>query len=326
MEQLTVRVARKYRDAADIAVFELEDVAQLPLPPFSAGAHIDVHVAPGMVRQYSLCNDPAEQHRYVIGVLRDKDTRGGSGALHDKVQENDLIRIGAPRNLFPLAAAEHSLLLAGGIGITPLLCMAEHLHRAGAGFALHYCSRSAAHAAFRERIAAAPWAQHAHFHFDDGDSRQRFELAGLLADSPRHTHVYTCGPGGFIDHVVSTAADFGWDPQQVHHEYFGRVASQENDGTNTQAGGDQAFDVRIASSGRIIHVAADIPVSSALAQHGVCIPVSCEQGVCGSCVTRVLEGEPDHRDLLFSDAQRAANDQFTPCCSRSRSKMLVLDL
>ncbi len=318
MDQLTVKVLRKTQEAQDIASFELARVDGGPLPAFSAGSHIDVQIPGGLTRQYSLCNDDQESHRYRIAVLRDPATRGGSQGMHERVREGDVLTISTPRNHFPLVRAERTLLLAGGIGVTPLLCMAQRLATMGADFELHYCARSAGRTAFRAEIAAAPWAAHAHFHFDDGDAGQRLDAAGLLAAPAPGAHVYVCGPTGFIDHVVGTAAAQGWDKANVHLEYFGAAPHDTT--------GDGSFAVRIASSGQTYTVAKDQSVVQALLPHGIEIMTSCEQGVCGTCITRVLEGECDHRDLYFSDEEKAANDQFTPCCSRAKSAVLVLDL
>jgi vanillate O-demethylase ferredoxin subunit len=318
MTALTVRILAKTAEAEDVFSFELGSGDGSPLPEFSAGAHVDVHIGSGLVRQYSLCNDPQERHRYVIGVLRDAGSRGGSIALHEQLQAGDEIRISAPRNLFPLVPARRSILFAGGIGITPILCMAERLAATGSEFELHYCCRSAGRAAFRERIAGSPFAARTHFHYDDGGAAQQLKVPELLAEPDDATHLYVCGPGGFIEHVVNGAKAHGWQPQNIHLEYFGARPGD--------AASDGSFEVRIASSGRVIPVAADVTVAEALARAGIRIPLSCEQGVCGTCMTRVLEGEPDHRDLFMSEAEHALNDQFTPCCSRAKCKTLVLDL
>jgi vanillate O-demethylase ferredoxin subunit len=255
---LQVRVAAKRTEAQDICSLELVAADGGALPAFAAGAHIDMHLPNGLVRQYSLCNAPSETHRYVIGVLRDAASRGGSVAVHELVAEGSVLTISAPRNLFPLdSAAPHHLLLAGGIGITPMLAMAEHLAATGGAFTLHHCNRSQARTAFVDRLGAAPFAAHAHHHFDDGDAAQKLDIAATLQSAPAGTHLYVCGPQGLMD------AD---------------------------------------------------------------IPMSCEQGVCGTCLTRVKAGTPDHRDQYLMPEEQAANDQFLPCCSRSKSGRLVLDL
>jgi vanillate O-demethylase ferredoxin subunit len=315
---LSVKVLRKTQAAEDIASFELADPSGAPLPAFSAGSHIDVHVPGGLTRQYSLCNDAEGRHLYRIAVLRDPASRGGSTGMHDRVAEGDMLQIGEPRNLFPLVHARRTLLFAGGIGVTPLLCMAQRLHAIGADFGLHYCCRTPARTAFRDEILNSGFADRAVFHFDDGEPAQKLDLEAALAVCDPGTHVYVCGPGGFINAVVQIAKAKGWPDDQVHLEFFG-AAPQD-------VSGDRPFQVKLASRGHIIDVAANETVVAALRRHSIEIAVSCEQGICGTCVTRVLDGNCDHRDLFFSDEEKARNDQFTPCCSRSRGAMLVLDI
>ena len=285
------------------------------LPPFSAGSHIDVEVAPGMVRQYSLCNTPDSRDHYEIAALREPASRGGSIALHERFVEGDSIRVSEPRNHFILRPPSgECLLLAGGIGITPLLCMAERLSMIGAEFRLHYCTRNAARTAFRNRIAASRFADRTIFHFDDGEEAQRLDPDALFASAARASDVYVCGPPGFIAWIEAAAAAAGIPPEHVHREYFATAVAT--------AGPDKGFRLRLASSGLTIDVGADESAAAALARHGIEIPVSCEQGICGTCVTRVIEGEPDHRDMLMIDS----NEEFTPCCSRALTPMLVIDL
>ncbi|MFT4241257.1 MAG: PDR/VanB family oxidoreductase [Acidovorax sp.] len=318
-ETLQVRVVKKTAEAEGIASFELARVDGAALPPFSAGSHIDVHLPNGITRQYSLCNASHESHRYRIAVLRDAASRGGSTAMHDSVQQGDVLTISTPRNHFALHPAQHTLLLAGGIGVTPLLCMADRLARTGARFTLHYCTRSPARTAFAAEIAASPLAAHVCFHHDDGAPDQKLDLPAVLAAAgDGDKRLYVCGPAGFIDHVVNTAKAQGWPQDRIHLEYFAAPVQD--------TAGDQGFEVRIASTGKTYAVAPDVSVVEALRGHGIDILTSCEQGVCGTCLTRVLEGEVDHRDMYLTDEEKAGNEQFMPCCSRARSKLLVLDL
>lgn len=316
--QLKVRIVRKAVEARDIVSLELAPLDGGHLPAFSAGSHIDVEIRPGLVRQYSLCNDPTETHRYQIGVLRDPASRGGSVAVHDELAEGQVVTISHPRNHFPLVPAKRSLLFAGGIGVTPILCMAERLAQTGADFEMHYCARSADRAAFVERIRNAGFADRVYLHYDDGDAGQKLDLGALLETADADTHLYVCGPSGFIEFVTQTAQGRGWSDDRIHFEYF---AGQQIDTSC-----DQPFEVKLASSGRVVTVPATQTVVAALRDAGVEIEVSCEQGICGTCLTRVLDGEPDHRDNYFTDEEKAANDQFLPCCSRAKSKQLVLDL
>jgi vanillate O-demethylase ferredoxin subunit len=319
MGSIAVRVTKRAWEAEGILTFELAPLQNQPLPSFSAGSHVDVHIKPDLIRQYSLCNHPQEQDRYLIGVLRDPNSRGGSSAMHDEIREGDVLTVSEPRNHFPLKpGAKRSLLFAGGIGITPLLCMAEHLAQTGADFELHYCSRSLARTAFYRRLRQSPFAARVHFHFDDGATEQKLDLSSLTSPPADGAHIYICGPGGFIDHVLNAFKGRGWPDEQLHIERF---AAQEP--SNEDSG---AFTVKIASTGNSYVIPPNKSIVDALAEYGIQIPVSCEQGVCGTCLTRVLDGTPDHRDLLLTDAERAKNDQLTPCCSRAKSAYLILDL
>jgi len=314
-----VRVARKTVEAEGICSFELVSADGKPLPAFSAGSHVDVQLPGGLTRQYSLCNDPAESHRYLIGVLRDAASRGGSVAMHEQVQEGSVLQISPPKNHFALAhEAPRHLLLAGGIGITPILCMAERLARLGAAFEMHYATRSRARTAFVDRIGASSFASRVAFHFDDGAAPQKLDIAAVLAAQPDGTHLYVCGPKGFMDAVLGAARGSGWPEGRIHFEFFGAEVQAQ--------AGDGSFEVQLASSGRVISVAPVQTVLAALAAAGVVVPSSCEQGVCGTCLTRLISGTPDHRDQYLLPEEQAAGDQFLPCCSRAKSPRLVLDL
>lgn len=317
--RLTVRVAARVRETADVMRFELVAADGSELPPFTAGAHIEVYLKRGMVRRYSLCNNPRERGRYVIAVLRAARSRGGSAMMHKQLREGDLLEISAPCNHFEMApGAGESLLLAGGIGITPLLAMAEHLADRGAPFRLHYRSRSRAAMAFAGYLERSRYAGQVALHFSDGPPEQLMDLHALLAEPSPARHLYVCGPKGFMDTVLATAARLGWDKANLHREYFA--------GEVIAGSGDQPFQVRAARSGRIVPIASGQTVLQGLAGAGIAVPHSCEQGVCGTCMTSVLAGEPEHRDLYLSDEQRARNDCFLPCCSRSRTPLLVLDI
>ena len=316
MIEVIIRAMRL--EAEGILGLELVAADDAPLPPFEAGAHIDLHLPNGLIRQYSLCNDPRERHRYRIAVLRDAASRGGSQAVHERLRIGQRLSISAPRNLFALdEQAPRSLLLAGGIGITPLLSMAWRLHTIGADFALHQCVRSAKLAAFAERLAGAPFAASAHLHCDDGSAEQKLDLPALLAAEPAGSQLYVCGPNGFMEYVLDSARALGWAEERLHREYF---AAPEADS------GGGAFTLRIASSGLELQVPEDRTALEVLEDAGFDIPVSCGQGICGTCLTRVVDGQPEHRDLFLSDEEKARNDQFTPCCSRARSACLVVDL
>jgi vanillate O-demethylase ferredoxin subunit len=317
---MTLVVAKKWREAADVHGFELADPEGRELPPFTAGAHVDIEIAPGLVRQYSLCNDPRRRDCYQIAVLRETSGRGGSSALIERIEAGDTLKVSEPRNHFGLEpSARRTLLIAGGIGITPILCMAERLAHAGAPFELHYAARSQASAAFIERIGSSAFADRARLYFSEGPKAARLDLDALLADPVPGAHLYVCGPARLIEAALAAAKAKGWPSSRVHREFFAPPEGEDH-------GPAEAFEVGIASSGQVIAVPADRTATQALAEHGIEVATSCEQGVCGTCVTRVLEGVPDHRDFYLTADEQAANDQMTLCCSRARTRRLVLDL
>jgi vanillate monooxygenase ferredoxin subunit len=316
---MKVRVASILRAATNIVAIELKSLDGGNLPAFSAGSHIDVRLASGLVRQYSLANAPHERHRYLIAVLLETASRGGSSAMH-ALREGDVIEIGEPANLFPLEPqAEHSILVAGGIGITPILSMAEALARSGASFKVVYCAREASRAAFSARFGEADMRDRTHLHFDDANAGPPLDLMALLGSPEAGKHVYVCGPAGLIAAVLEAANDAGWDPANVHREFFA-APSRENGEP------DRAFSIRLGRSGRTIRVREDETALEALAREGVAIDSSCEQGVCGTCLTPVLDGIPDHRDSYLTDSEKATNQSFLPCCSRSLTPALVVDV
>lgn len=319
---LSVRVAAKHEAAQDIVSLDLEDPAGGLLPAFAPGAHIDVYLPNGLIRQYSLMGDHQQRRRFRIGVLRESESRGGSIVLHDQVQEGDLLQISQPRNRFELVPAAHSLLLAGGIGITPILCMATALSKQGADFALHYNCRSRARAAFLKDIEPFGQTGQAHMHFDDEPDTVLDIGAVLTQAAQNQAQVYVCGPSGYIEFVRGHARDAGIPEARVHVELF----SLDEADKPRLGDGDEALQVQLASTGEIFDIPADETITQALDRQGVFIPVSCEEGICGTCLTGIQSGIPDHRDSYLTDEEHAANDQFTPCCSRALTPLLVLDL
>lgn len=314
-----VIVVAKRLQAEGVSSYELAPADGRPLPAFAAGAHIDVHVPDGPVRQYSLFNPPGETHRYCIAILRDPASRGGSLRMHDAVREGEALTISEPRNHFPLQPeATRSLLFAGGIGVTPLLCMAEQLTRDGADFEMHYCGRSLPLMAFLDQLREARYADRVHLHADDGPDDQRFDARAAIGAPHEGAHLYVCGPTGYMDHVLQSARQLGWPEERLHREYFA--------GAPIDHSADDAFELVLARSGRVLRVAADQSAAQALIDAGVPLEVSCEQGVCGTCMTSVREGQPDHRDMYLTDAEKSRNDCFLPCCSRSLGPRLTVDL
>lgn len=316
-EQLLKVVVHKRQLQGDgVVVLDLLPVGGATLPAFEAGAHVDIHVAPGLVRQYSLCSDPADSSLYRLGVLKDPASRGGSLGVHDSLLEGAEVEISAPRNLFPLAAgAKRSILIGGGIGITPMIAMAHALQATGSDFELHYCGRSRGRTAFLDELAAAPFAGRVSTHFDD-EPAQKLDLPRVLGAPQADVHVYVCGPAGFMDWVIGEARNAGYAEANIHREYFQVEVDASGAG----------FEVVAARSGKTVQVAEGQSILDALAGVGIKIEISCEQGVCGTCLCDVLEGEPDHRDVYLTEDEKAANDQILVCCSRAKSSKLVLDI
>lgn len=289
-----------------------------PLPAFTAGAHIDLHLPNGIVRSYSLLNDQAERDRYVIGVYRDPAGRGGSAWLFDRLKTGDRLTVGAPRNNFRLnEAAAHSVLIAGGIGITPLLSMARRLSTLGRPWTLHYASRTRDSAGFLGDLAALQTggSGRVHLHFDQEAGGCLLDLQALVNAVPSDAHLYCCGPAGMLRAFESAVA--GCPAGQVHVEHFAPVVPAAQDG---------GFTIVLARSRREIAVPGGKSILDALLDEGVEVQCSCLEGTCGSCETGVLEGEPDHRDVVLSAEEKAANDRMMICCSGSRSARLVLDI
>jgi len=318
MTKLTVKVKTITQEAEDIRSFELVDPKGRLLPMFTAGSHIDIELPNGLARQYSLSNDPRDVDRYVIAALRETAGRGGSAYLHDSVKEGDELTIGTPRNNFPLhEGAKHHILLAGGIGVTPMLAMARELAQRGESFEMHYCTRTPAKTAFLKEIAASSFADKVKFHHDNGNPADGLDITGLLREVRPGAHVYYCGPTGFM-HSCEQAAKH-WPKGTVHCEYF------SVDPTVTH-GADTAFQIKIASTGAILDVPADKSIVDVLRVHGIEVETMCEEGICGTCATVILEGEPDHRDFVLDDEEKARGEFIMVCCSRSKSPLLVLDL
>jgi ferredoxin-NADP reductase len=315
MPKLIHRVTTVVRHVEDIAegvrTFELADPDDWPLPPFSAGSHIDVHLPSGLVRQYSLYGDPIEANRYRIAVRRDDLGRGGSRALHQEIRKNAILPVSLPRNLFPLADARHFVLIAGGIGITPLLSMVHVLSRNHTSFELYYSSRTPEATAFLRQLAPLAARGLVHHYFSRGAKSQRLDVAQLLAHARQDAQIYCCGPRPLIEAVKSAGAAMFTD--RIHTESFG--TSHDN---------PAAYQVRLARSGRTIHVPEGETMLNALREAGVDVPSSCEAGVCLECKTRFLEGTPIHRDLLMAVADR--RDHLTPCVSSCSGPLIVLDL
>ncbi|MEA9554813.1 PDR/VanB family oxidoreductase [Xanthomonas nasturtii] len=290
------------------------------LPAFEAGAHVDLHLPDGLIRQYSIASAPHARDHYLLCVKLADASRGGSRHLCEQLSTGDRLQISSPRNLFPLHPGERHVLLAAGIGITPLLSMAEALEARGEPFVLHYYARRHADVAFVQRLQQGFSHGQVHVHLSDGGQSPRVHVPDALAQAGARDQLYLCGPAAFMDHFTTLAQAYGWSAAQLHREHFAPAAlSLAHDA-------DHAFEVELAASGRVVQVPADCSIASALLDAGIAVPLSCEQGMCGACLTGVIAGTPDHRDSVLNDSERAANAQITLCCSRSRSPRLVLDL
>ncbi len=311
--QLRVRSITYLAEA--INGYELVDPRGRDLPRFEAGAHVDLRIG-GFLRQYSLCNDPAERRRYCIAVLRESDSRGGSRYLHEMVRVGELVEVSLPRNNFPLdPAAKRHLLIAGGIGVAPMMSMIVELRRRHAEFEVHYCTRSPERTAFRKELSPLAVEGRVHFHHDGGDPARGLDVAALLRNPHPGTHLYHCGPGSLMS--VAAQAALKWPANSVHCEYFTgmpQLLTEE----------DRLFRVRLARSGGEYEVPVGDTIVDVLRRHNVAVRTSCELGYCGACLTPYLAGEPDHRDQVLEENGRTR--YVVICCSRSKTPVLELDL
>lgn len=313
---LRVSVRRKWMTATDVVAVELEPIGHAILPTAQAGAHIDLHLPNGLVRQYSLTNGPGESGCYRIGVKLVENSRGGSRFVNQDLAEGDQLDISEPRPSFPLRRdATRTVLVAGGIGVTPLLSMAQTLERRGLPVELHYFARSEDQLAFPElRLALGDLVQ-SHVGLDPEETATR--LHQLIGQHHDASHLYICGPPPMLDAARAIAADLEWPEDAVHFEYFGNAADPDRSST---------FELSLARSATTLTVGPGQSILDVLQEAGVAIASSCEQGACGTCVATVIDGEPDHQDVRLSAAEQAAGDRIMTCVSRSRSPRLVLDL
>lgn len=312
---LTVTIAARSDIDGRIAVLDLMPETEQRLPKFTAGAHIDVHIKDDLIRQYSLCNIPAEFNGYRLAVMEEPASRGGSRTIFQEFKVGQTITISAPRNHFELQLpAEKILLLAAGIGVTPLYAMAQAMKPKGQDFELHYCLKAPGTGAFETEIKSQ-FGDQAHFHYSRVAESGRLDLPELLKNQSQQTHIYLCGPAGFLEWACDCAKAAGFPSEQVHFEYFNaEVALTGN-----------AFEVYCSESDLTVQVGTTDTIARALKAAGVKVDVSCEEGVCGTCIMEVLEGKPDHRDHFLSDEEKADNDQIAVCCSRAKSAKLILE-
>jgi ferredoxin-NADP reductase len=299
--------------AEQVHIYEFRPVSGASVPPFTAGAHVDLHLPNGLVRQYSIANAQGERHRYVLGVKRDAAGRGGSRFLHDDLRVGTVVKVGGPRNNFPLVeAAAHSVLIAGGIGVTPIVSMVARLRSLARPWELHYAVRRRGEAAFLDELLDGDG--HVRLHVDE-EQGSMIDVAAIVRAAPEEAHLYCCGPTPMLEAFAAAAASR--PAERVHLEYFSSAVAPAV---------ESGFIVELARSKVRVEVPPGQTILEALRARGLEVQSSCEQGICGSCETRVLAGEPDHRDMLLSDEEKATNQVMMICCSGSRSAILVLDL
>jgi len=311
---MPLRVTRNDKIADGINLIEFRDPADRPLPEFSAGAHITIRVPNGLLRKYSLCNDPAERDRYQVAVKREANGRGGSTNLIDTVKAGDELMVAPPVNDFGLPRrAEDFLFIAGGIGITPIMAMIREVRAQGKRFRLFYCTRSAETTAFAEELSKPEYQGLVTIHHDHGDPSCSLDLKPILAERRNREHLYCCGPRPLME-AVRAMADH-WSSTAVHFEAFSEA--------ETHKPGDQPFRVRLARSGKVVEVPVTKTILEVLRDNGLEVPSSCETGTCGTCRTKMLAGEADHRDLVLAEHERS--DHIMICVSRARSDEITID-
>jgi phthalate 4,5-dioxygenase reductase component len=312
---MALRVARAEKIADGIHLFELRHPAGSDLPEFTPGAHVQIRVPNGLIRKFSLANDPAERDRYVIAVKRETTGRGGSISFIDETKTGDQLMVSAPVNDFGLPRnAQAFLFIAGGIGITPIMSMIRYLQSAeGKQFKLYYCTRSPEATAFAEELNAPELKGKVKIHHDQGDPAQALDLWPVLEQRKNREHLYCCGPRSLMQAVRDMTGH--WSSTSVHFEAFSEAETHKPD--------DKPFTVKLAKSGEVIEVSTETTILEALRARGHEVPSSCESGTCGTCRTKLLSGEADHRDLVLAEHERGSNVMI--CVSRARSPQLVID-
>ncbi len=309
---LRVRVKAVVWETDDIRLFDLQPTDGVALPPFTAGAHVDLCLPSGPVRSYSLVNAQSERHRYLIGVSRDRASRGGSAWLHDTLRCGDVLTVQPPRNNFSLdETAPFTVLVAGGIGVTPMMSMIKRLTALRASWHLHYGARTRRTAAFMEDLAA--FSDRVDMRFED--EAGRLDVRAIVAGAPPGSHFYGCGPSGLMAAFATATADV--PARRVHLEYFTAREPAATEG---------GFVVELARSGRAVAVQAGQSILDALKAAGIVVAHSCEQGVCGTCEVGIVSGIADHRDTILTESERAEGKTMMICCSGAKSAKLVLDL
>ncbi len=310
---IEVRLTAIRYAARDTNIYALTRLDGKKLPAYAPGAHIDVHLPNGIIRQYSLLEAEPDLSHYTIAVKRDPASRGGSRCVHDELRVGKTLNISAPRNNFPLVEnAGHIVLFAGGIGITPIWCMVQRLESLGRSWKLYYACRSRSDMAFLHALEGMSSSQ---FHFDDESAGKFLDVTSIIGETPKDAHLYCCGPTPMLN--AFEAATASWPRDQIHIEYF--TPKQES----AKTGG---FVVELARSGQEYIIPEGKSILQVLLDAGVDVDYSCELGICGACEQRVISGMPDHRDAILTEEEQAANTKVMICCAGCKSERLVLDL
>ena len=313
-QMLSLRVMRNDKIADGIHILEFRDAGGQPLPEFSAGAHIAIQAPNGLLRKYSLCNDPAERDRYLVAIKREANGRGGSCNLIDNTKAGDELMVAPPVNDFGLPPrAQDFLFIAGGIGITPIMAMIREVLRQGKRFRLFYCSRSPETTAFLDKLSAPEFKDQVTIHYDQGDPARSLDLKPVLAERKNREHLYCCGPRPLME-AVRAMTDH-WSSTAVHFEAFSEA--------ETHKPTDKPFKLRLARSGEVLDVPTTKTIIEVLRDRGLEVPSSCETGTCGTCRTKLVAGEADHRDLVLAEHERA--DTIMICVSRAKSDEITID-
>lgn len=310
---LQLRIKQIVWEAPNVLTYEFRSTTGAELPPFTAGAHIEITLQKGMSRSYSIMNPPSERHRYVIAIQKERQGRGGSKWAHQNLRAGDIIDVHGPRNNFALNEdAAQSVFIAGGIGVTPMLSMIARLRELGREWQLYYCARTRATAPF---VGLLESDARAAMNFDREPDGEMFDIAAAVRAAPPDAHLYCCGPEGMLEAFQQATRDL--DRERVHVEYFTSSEPPAEEG---------GFSIVLAKTGRELEVPRGKTIMKTLQDAGVEIQHSCSEGVCGTCETRVLDGVPDHRDRILTEAERASNKTMMVCCSGSKSEKLVLEL
>ena len=310
---MKVRLIQVRLEAEGVHSYRFEPLPGETLPPFEAGAHVNFALGDGISRSYSLLNDPADPSFYEVAVHLSPTSKGGSQYIHQHWHVGLVVEMTEPSNNFPLAEnAEHTVLIAGGIGITPLLAMIDRLDALGKTWELHYVAQSPERAAFVQDLAGRA---NVHVQFDGVAGGKPLDLKGIVTAAPQNAHLYCCGPQGMLDAYKGFAE--GRPKGHVHLEYFT---------ADTKIVTEGGFIVELARSGKSFEVPEGSRILDVLLENGIDLNFACSEGTCGTCETRVLEGVPDHRDYFLTDEEKASGETMMVCCSGCKSDKLVLDL